>query len=75
MEIKKRVALVTGASAGIGKATALRLKEAGYIVYGAARRIEKMKELENKGIHILTLDVSNNESIESCINEIMTKDG
>ena len=75
MEIIKKVALVTGASAGIGKATALRLKEAGYIVCCAARRIETMKELENKGIHILKLDVSNNESIESCINEIITKYG
>lgn len=71
----KKIALVTGASAGIGEATAIRLNESGYIVYGAARRLEKMKELENKGIHTLKLDVTNDESIENCINTIISKHG
>ena len=42
----KKVALVTGASSGIGKATAKQLLSDGLIVYVAARRIEKMKDLE-----------------------------
>ena len=37
-----KVALVTGASSGIGESTALKLKELGYIVYGAARRVDRM---------------------------------
>jgi NADP-dependent 3-hydroxy acid dehydrogenase YdfG len=39
-----RVALVTGGSAGIGKAIVRRLLADGWRVYGAARRIEKMTE-------------------------------
>src|SRR5690242_13897298 len=37
-----KVALVTGASSGIGEATALKLQELGFTVYGAARRVERM---------------------------------
>lgn len=36
------VALVTGASSGMGKDFALRLLEEGYAVYGAARRVERI---------------------------------
>ncbi|NHA02892.1 SDR family NAD(P)-dependent oxidoreductase [Mucilaginibacter sp. HC2] len=72
---KKRVVLVTGASSGIGEATALLLANSGYIVYGAARRVEKMKHLELAGIHILPMDISNDESIVLAVNEVITKEG
>ena len=42
----KKVALVTGASAGIGKAIVRRLLEDGWTVYGGARRVEKIAEHE-----------------------------
>ena len=45
----KKVILVTGASSGIGKATALHLLKEGHTVYGAARRAEKMRDII--GIH------------------------
>ena len=43
----KRVALITGASSGIGKDFALRLLAQGYVVYGAARRVERSMRLKD----------------------------
>lgn len=70
-----KVALITGASSGIGESTAILLKENGYIVYGAARRVEKMKTLENHGIKTIALDVTNEESMQNCVNTILEKEG
>ncbi len=58
-----KTVLVTGASAGIGKATAILLAQQGYNVYGAARRLEKMEELKDYGIQPIALDVTKEESI------------
>lgn len=43
-----KVALITGGSSGIGSATARELIKAGFIVYAAARRIDKMESLKKK---------------------------
>ena len=51
----KKTVLVTGASAGIGKATAIYLAQNGYLVYGAARRMEKMQDLITYGIKPVSL--------------------
>lgn len=40
--MSEKVALVTGASSGIGEVTARKLQELGYMVYGAARRVDRM---------------------------------
>jgi len=47
--MSKKVALVTGASSGIGFDAAIDLQKAGFTVYGAARRVDKLKDLENVG--------------------------
>ena len=73
--MKKKVILVTGASAGIGKATALQLIKEGHIVYGAARRIEKMKELQDAGGFALKMDVLENGQIEAGIKHMVDEHG
>ena len=45
---KDRYAVVTGASSGIGAATALLLAENGFHVIAAARRVEKLEQLDHK---------------------------
>lgn len=71
----KKVALITGASSGIGESAAILLQNAGFKVYGAARRVEKMKDLESKGISTIALDITKDESVENCVNTILEKEG
>ncbi|MDP4152774.1 MAG: oxidoreductase [Bacillota bacterium] len=73
--MKMRVALITGASSGIGFETALKLKENGFTVYGAARRTEKLQALTEKGIQTLPLDVTDEASMVSCVDTILQKEG
>lgn len=68
-----KVALVTGASSGIGEATARKLQSLGYVVYAVARRIEKMKHLEDAGIHTLAMDVTDDLSMQRGIKEIISR--
>ena len=71
----KKTVLVTGASAGIGKATAIYLAQNDYLVYGAARRLEKMQELKAHGIIPVSLDVTKDESITACLERIFKEAG
>ena len=71
----KKVILVTGASSGIGKATAEHLIADGHTVYGAARRVEKMKGLEEKGGYAIQMDVTKENEIQACVNQIIEKEG
>lgn len=75
IEGNKGVVLITGASAGMGKATAELLLEKGYVVYSAARRIEKMQDLEAKGAKLIALDVTDEQSMVNGINRIMEEQG
>jgi len=67
----KKVALITGASSGIGMETAKLLVAKGFSVYGAARRTDKMQELEKAGVHILKMDVTDEASMAEGINKIL----
>jgi NAD(P)-dependent dehydrogenase (short-subunit alcohol dehydrogenase family) len=71
----KKIVLITGASAGIGKATALLFLEKGFIVYGAARRVEKMNDLLAMGAKILSMDVTDETSVTSGIDTIIRTEG
>lgn len=59
----------------MGKSAANFLHQQGHIVYGAARRINEMKDLETKGMKIISLDLMKDESIQACVNEILEKEG
>lgn len=72
--MEKKIAVVTGASSGIGKETALELSKNGFTVYAGARRIEKMQGLLENGIYPVALDVTSEESMKQCINEILQKE-
>jgi NAD(P)-dependent dehydrogenase (short-subunit alcohol dehydrogenase family) len=71
-KVKAKIALVTGASSGIGEATAERLVKAGYKVYGTSRRGIKAGK---RSFEMLPLDVTSDESVESAVNEVIRLDG
>lgn len=70
-----KVALVTGASSGIGEATARRLKSLGYTVYGAARRTDRLEKLSADGVHALAMDVTDDQSMVAGIERIIGETG
>ena len=70
-----KTALVTGASSGIGEATARKLADLGYMVYGAARRVDRMSGLADSGIRILKMDVTDDDSMVAGIEQIIADTG
>jgi len=72
MKSQTRIALVTGASSGIGEATAKRLATAGYKVYGTSRRGAQPSQHH---FRMLSLDVTSDESVEAAVAEVIRLDG
>ncbi|MDR3368508.1 SDR family oxidoreductase [Rhodoferax sp.] len=81
MDLSGRVALVTGASSGLGAQFARTLSAAGAAVILAGRRVEKLKELrawidgEGGDAHVMELDVTNRDSIKSAVAHAETEVG
>ncbi|HEX8868424.1 MAG TPA: oxidoreductase [Lentzea sp.] len=70
-----KVALVTGASSGIGESTAIELQKAGYTVYAAARRVQRMEGLKAQGVRVLEMDVTRDESMIEGVKKIIAEAG
>lgn len=66
-----KIALVTGASSGIGQATAELLARAGYKVYGTSRR----GGASGRSFEMLSLDVTSDESVDSAVQMLMQVEG
>jgi NAD(P)-dependent dehydrogenase (short-subunit alcohol dehydrogenase family) len=69
------VALVTGASSGMGRDIALRLLKEGHVVYGAARRVERMANIEAAGGRTTAIDVTDDAAMVAAIRRILDEQG
>lgn len=72
MKSNHPIALVTGASSGIGEATAIQLAKAGYKVYGTSRR---GAQTATRLFDMLALDVTSDSSVEAAVNELINREG
>ena len=70
-----QVVIVTGASSGIGEATAIRLQAAGHLVHAGARRVERMAPLVRRGITVAPLDVSEDASMVAFVDRVLAEHG
>jgi NAD(P)-dependent dehydrogenase (short-subunit alcohol dehydrogenase family) len=74
-DLGKKVALVTGASAGIGKAIVRRLLADGWTVYGAARRVANMADIQAAGAKLLAMDVTDEAGMQAAVNGLLAAEG
>ncbi|PVY41806.1 SDR family NAD(P)-dependent oxidoreductase [Pontibacter virosus] len=69
-----RIALVTGATSGIGRATAFALAKAGYHIVATGRRAERLQDLQQQitevPVHTLAFDVRDREAVADAINSL-----
>jgi NADP-dependent 3-hydroxy acid dehydrogenase YdfG len=77
MDLNSKIAIVTGASSGIGAEFCKMLVENGSTVYGLARSKDKLTKLKSdlsEQFHPVTMDITNNESLEKWVNKTFDAD-
>jgi NAD(P)-dependent dehydrogenase (short-subunit alcohol dehydrogenase family) len=72
--MNSKIAIVTGASSGIGEITAEQLARAGYKVYGTSRR-GAQGQSGKRAFQMLALDVTSDESVAAAVNEVLRLEG
>lgn len=70
-----KVALVTGASSGIGESIALHLVATGWTVYAVARRVDRMAHLADRGVTTFAMDVTDDASMVAGVRRIIDEQG
>ena len=82
LELQDKVAIVTGGNQGIGRATALRLAEAGALVVVASRNQDRNREVAAEIEHLfqkealpLAVDVSDRQAVETLVEAVVNKFG
>ncbi len=66
----QRVVLITGASQGMGRATALYLAKNNFLVYAGTRTPHKLSDIKHPNIKPIKLDITNSENIKQVTNSI-----
>ncbi|WP_317201767.1 oxidoreductase [Janthinobacterium sp.] len=72
--MNSKIAIVTGASSGIGEAAAARLAKAGYKVYGSSRR-GAQGQSATRAFEMLALDVTSDASVAAAVKEVLRREG
>ena len=78
---KSNTVLITGASSGIGRATALYLAERGFQVIGTSRSLERLTELQSEAlsrdlpITAVEIDINNDEAVDSAVQRLLDEHG
>ena len=70
-----KIILLTGASSGIGAAAAERLLAGGHVVYGAARRTERLRVLAKAGLRPLAMDVTDDGAMRAGVAAVIEAEG
>ncbi|MGB6209870.1 SDR family NAD(P)-dependent oxidoreductase [Mycobacterium sp.] len=71
----KSVALVTGATSGIGEATAYLLHARNYVVFAVGRNPTALESLQSRGLQARALDVTDEAAVTRLLEEIHTAHG